>query len=261
RLIRSSAALAPSSASLSRLTLSSVTASAVPRFSISASRWSLVRLNSSKPCMKSKKRSSKAAAGAAALFSRPPVVWSVMVQSLLLQKGNGRLERPGEPSGLPGGAARRRDRAQRKRGSALRNPRRIQHRKRHDRDLPQIDLGKPPVAGPRLAARLHRAEADREPVHRAPLDQPAQCVGARHAAGQPAPDPEAEAVLGDRLPGADRLLGVVLEQHAHPFPPAPPEAFAERAGHDDVAAFIEPPEDARIAGEPPAFVDGNGQHQ
>src|SRR5207237_25634 len=69
-----------------------------------------------------------------------------------------------------------------------------------------------------------------------------------------------EAVLADGVPGAHRVLRVMLEQHFDPVPAAQAQRFAERPRHDDVAALVGLAEDAGIAGEASLGIDGDGVH-
>lgn len=117
------------------------------------------------------------------------------------------------------------------------------------------------VAAAALARRLDGAKAGRQPIHGATGNEPPQRFRPRHLAHQPALDIEPEVVLADGVPGAYRVLRIMLEQHFDPVLAAQAQALAESSGQHDVAAFVHLVEDAGIAGETPVHIDRQRVHQ
>ena len=88
-----------------------------------------------------------------------------------------------------------------------------QQREGDDGDLPEVDLEQTADAGAGVTAALHGAEADRETIERTGAHQGEDFAGARHLGHQAAAGVEAARVFLEGRPHADRLGGVVLEQH------------------------------------------------
>ena len=88
-----------------------------------------------------------------------------------------------------------------------------QQREGDDGNLPEIDFLQAAHAGARVAAALDGAEADGEAVERAGAHEGEHLAGARHLGHQAAAGEEAAGVFSQLVPDADRLGGVVLEQH------------------------------------------------
>jgi hypothetical protein len=92
-----------------------------------------------------------------------------------------------------------------------------------------------------------------------PIDSPSRApdfisqdlAGAGHAGRQHALDIKPARILADRLPGADRLVGVVLVEHPHAGRTAADERVQESAALDPVLAEIHFAENAGIAGKHP----------
>ena len=96
---------------------------------------------------------------------------------------------------------------------------------------------------------LHGAEADREAVERAGAHQGEHLAGAGDLGHQAAAGVEAARVFFQGCPHADRLGGVVLEQHLDAGGAAFGEAVAEGAGRDHVVAQVLGVEQAGVACE------------
>ena len=88
-----------------------------------------------------------------------------------------------------------------------------EQREGDDRDLPEVDLIELADAGVRIEPAFDRAKADRQTVDGAGFDQRDELARARHFRDQPAARVQAAIIFAQLEPDADRLGGIVLEQH------------------------------------------------
>src|SRR6185437_2361443 len=124
-----------------------------------------------------------------------------------------------------------------------------QKREGHDGNLPELDLEQRSDIRRAVAAGADRAKADREAVEGALLDQRRHITGAPNLFDQAAADIEAELVLADLFPDADRFVREVLIEHAHALGRTLPQRTGERPGRDAVARPVGHVEERGIAFE------------
>ena len=113
----------------------------------------------------------------------------------------------------------------------------------------------------RVDAAAHGAEADRQPVDGARLQQRQQFACARDFGDQPAARIKPARVLAQFQPDADRLGRVVLEQHGDAVDPAQAQRLGKGAAHHLVARLVDLAEQAGVAFHRAVGVDGGARRE
>ncbi len=118
---------------------------------------------------------------------------------------------------------------------------------------PRSPRDRPPARGARRSSASFFARTVRKPID-SPSSAPPRISASTSRArptsvGQPAAHEQPARILLDLGPHADRLVRIVLEQHADARRPALAQRSRKRAALDHVLAEIDAPEQAGIAGE------------
>ena len=113
----------------------------------------------------------------------------------------------------------------------------------------------------RIDARFGCAEADREAIDRPCPQQRDQLAPARNFGNEPPAREKAAEILAQLQPDADRLGGVMLEQHRDSTDSTRGQRTGKSPAHDHVARLVDLAEQAGIALHCAVGIDGGARRK